>query len=179
MTTNSVAVFGSSQASSDSTHYRLAGDLGAVLARRGAEVRCGGYGGVMEAVAAGAKREGGQVFGCTLKWFSESRIPNRHLDQVHEAANLHTRIECLLRGVRGAVVLPGGVGTMNELFWVWTMLLLDREEGPQAIALLGEPWSELMSVLSRSFEFDSPIRSLVSLAGTPEEAADIVLGAKA
>jgi hypothetical protein len=177
MTTNSVAVFGSSQASSDSTHYRLAGDLGAVLARRGAEVRCGGYGGVMEAVAAGAKREGGQVFGCTLKWFSESRIPNRHLDQVHEAANLHTRIECLLRGVRGAVVLPGGVGTMNELFWVWTMLLLDREEGPQAIALLGEPWAELMSVLSRNFEFDGPIRSLVSLAATPEEAADIVLGA--
>lgn len=178
MTTNSVAVFGSSQASSDSTHYRLAGDLGAVLARRGAEVRCGGYGGVMEAVAAGAKREGGSVFGCTLKWFSESRIPNRHLDQVHEAANLHTRIECLLRGVRGAVVLPGGVGTMNELFWVWTMLLLDRAEGPQAIALLGEPWAELMSVLSRSFEFEAPIRSLVSLAATPEEAADIVLGAR-
>ena len=137
MTTNSVAVFGSSQASSDSTHYRLAGDLGAVLARRGAEVRCGGYGGVMEAVAAGAKREGGQVFGCTLKWFSESRIPNRHLDQVHEAANLHTRIECLLRGVRGAVVLPGGVGTMNELFWVWTMLLLDREEGSASDRALG------------------------------------------
>ncbi|MGH7680756.1 MAG: LOG family protein, partial [Candidatus Eiseniibacteriota bacterium] len=80
MTTNSVAVFGSSQASSDSAHYRLAGDLGAALARRGAEVRCGGYGGVMEAVAAGAKREGGRVTGCTLRWFSEHRIPNRHLD---------------------------------------------------------------------------------------------------
>ncbi len=179
MTRDSVVVFGSSQASRDSTHYRLAGELGAALARRGAEVRCGGYGGVMEAVAIGAKSEGGRVFGCTLKWFSESRTPNSHLDQVHEAANLHTRIECLLRGTRGAVVLPGGVGTMNELFWVWTMLLLDRDEGPQSIALLGEPWPELMSVLSRSFEFDNPIRSLVSLAETADEAVTIVLGASA
>jgi uncharacterized protein (TIGR00730 family) len=177
MARDSVVVFGSSQASRESTHYRLAEDLGVALGKRGVEVRCGGYGGIMEAVAAGAKREGGTVFGCTLKWFAERRLPNSHLDQVHESANLHTRIECLLRGARGAVVLPGGVGTMNELFWVWTLLLFDRDEGPQSIALLGEPWAELLSLLGRSFEFDGPIRSLVSLAQTAEEAVAIVLGA--
>lgn len=177
MASDSVVVFGSSQAPRDSPHYRLAGELGVALARRGAEVRCGGYGGVMEAVAAGAKSAGGRVFGCTLKWFSESRTPNSHMDHVHEAANLHTRIECLLKGARGAVVLPGGVGTMNELFWVWTALLLDRDGGLESIALLGEPWPELMSVLSRNFEFDGPIRSLVSLAETADEAVAIVLGA--
>jgi hypothetical protein len=177
MTRDSVVVFGSSQASRDSTHYRLAEELGVALGRRGAEVRCGGYGGVMEAVATGAKREGGTVVGCTLQWFAEKRLPNSHLDHVHEAANLHTRIECLLRGARGAVVLPGGVGTMNELFWVWTLLLFDRDEGPQAIALLGDPWPEFIDFLGRSFEFGAPIRSLVSLAQTADEAAAIVLGA--
>ena len=73
MARDSVVVFGSSQAPRDSPHHRLAGELGAALARRGAVVRCGGYGGVMEAVASGAKSAGGRVVGCTLKWFAESR----------------------------------------------------------------------------------------------------------
>jgi len=176
MARDSVVVFGSSQAQRDSPHHRLAGELGAALARRGAEVRCGGYGGVMEAVASGAKSAGGRVVGSTLKWFAESRAPNSHLDEVHEAANLHARIECLLRGTRGAVVLPGGVGTLNELFWVWTLLLFDRDEGPQSIVLLGEPWEELMAVLSSRFEFPRPIRELVRLASSADEAATIALG---
>jgi len=177
MARDSVVVFGSSQALRDSPHHLLAGELGAALARRGAEVRCGGYGGVMEAVASGAKSAGGRVVGCTLKWFAESRAPNSHLDEVHEAASLHVRIECLLRGCRGAVVLPGGVGTLNELFWVWTLLLFDRDEGPQSIVLLGEPWEELMVTLTRRFEFPEPIRDLVRLTRSADEAAAIAFGA--
>jgi len=176
MTRDSVVVFGSSQAQRDSPHHRLAAKLGVALARQGAEVRCGGYGGVMEAVASGAKSAGGRVVGCTLGWFAESRAPNTHLDEVHEAADLHARIECLLRGSRGAVVLPGGVGTLNELFWVWTLLLFDRDEGPQSIVLLGEPWEELMAVLTGRFEFPKPIRDLVQLTRSADEAAAIAFG---
>jgi uncharacterized protein (TIGR00730 family) len=177
MAKDSVVVFGSSQARRDSPHFGLASELGAAIARRGADVRCGGYGGVMEAVASGAKSAGGRVIGCTLKWFAESRVSNSHLDEVHEAASLHARIECLLRGARGAVVLPGGVGTLNELFWVWTLLLFDRDEGPQSIVLLGEPWEELMAVLERRFEFPQPIRALVGHARTADEAAAMAIGA--
>jgi uncharacterized protein (TIGR00730 family) len=176
MARDSVVVFGSSQASRQSPHHRLAAELGVAIARLGAEVRCGGYGGVMEAVASGAKSAGGRVVGCTLGWFGESRVPNTHLDEVHEASNLHSRIECLLRGTRGAIVLPGGVGTLNELFWVWTLLLFDRDEGPQSIVLLGDPWEELMMVLERRFEFPKPIRALVQLARSADEAASIAVG---
>jgi uncharacterized protein (TIGR00730 family) len=176
MARDSVVVFGSSQAPRDSPHHRLAADLGVALARLGAEVRCGGYGGVMEAVASGAKGAGGRVVGCTLGWFAGSRASNAHLDEVHEAPNLHARIECLLRGARGAVVLPGGVGTLNELFWVWTLLLFDRDEGPQSIVLLGEPWEELLAVLTRRFEFPEPIRDLVQLTRSADEAAAIAFG---
>ena len=176
MLAHSVAVFGSSQSGSGTPPYRLAEELGRELARLGATVRCGGYGGVMEAVAAGAKSEGGHVVGCTLSWFAERRDPNRHLDEVHEAANLHTRIDCLLRGARGAVVLPGGVGTLNELFWVWTLLMHDREEGPDAIVLLGDMWDELLELLGRRFEVPAPLRSLVTVARTPREAAEAAWG---
>jgi uncharacterized protein (TIGR00730 family) len=176
MLAQSVVVFGSSQSGPGTKPYGLAEELGRELARLGATVRCGGYGGVMEGVASGAKSEGGKVVGCTLAWFAERRDPNRHLDEVHEAANLHTRIDCLLRGARGAVVLPGGVGTLNELFWVWTLLMHDREEGPDAIVLLGEPWDELLEVLGRRFEVTKPLRSLLTVARSPKEAAGVAWG---
>lgn len=167
----SVAVFGSSQAGRGTPHYLLAGDLGHELAHLGAEVRCGGYGGVMEAVATGARQAGGRVVGCTLDWFRESRVPFSGLDEVHECRNLHSRIECLLKGARGAVVLPGGVGTLNELFWVWTLLMHDRDEGPESLVLLGAQWDELLGFLAHHFEFTEPIRGLVRVALTAKEAA--------
>ncbi|HEX7078041.1 MAG TPA: LOG family protein [Candidatus Eisenbacteria bacterium] len=179
MTKASVVVFGSSQAAGNSPHYRLGRDLGAALARRGAIVRCGGYGGVMEAVAVGAKSEGGTVVGCTLSWFGETRVPNTHLDEVHDSPDLESRIRCLLTGARGAVVLPGGVGTMNELFWVWTLLLLDRDDGPESLVLLGEHWEELLDLLAKRFEFGPPVRALVRVARDVEEAAGIAWGSAA
>ncbi len=176
MSAVSVAVFGSSQASHASPHYRLAEDLGKALARRGAIIRCGGYGGIMEGVAIGAKAEGGRVVGCTLRWFAEARTPNPHLDEVHESPDLHARIKCLLGGTRAAIVLPGGVGTLNELMWVWTMLLFDRDDGPQGVILLGDPWKELLDFLARRFEFNEAVRSLVTIARDPEDAARLACG---
>jgi len=176
MAKTSVAVFGSSQAARNSPQYNVGMELGSALARRGAEIRCGGYGGVMEAVASGAKEAGGTVIGCTLSWFGESRIPNTQLDEVHEAPDLAARLDCLLKGARGAVVLHGGVGTLNELLWVWTLLMHDRDEGPESIALLGDHWGELLAFLSARFEVAPPIRELVRIAATPEEAAAIAWG---
>lgn len=176
MTKSSVAVFGSSKATHQSPHYRLARELGAALARRGATVRCGGYGGVMEAVTAGAREAGGTVVGCTLAWYTETRVPYSELSEVVEAGDLCERIKNLLAGARAAIVLPGGVGTLNELFWVWTLLTHDRDEDPDALVLLGEHWDELLDLLDRRFEFGPDLRGLVRTARDPEEAAAIAWG---
>src|SRR5882672_2313107 len=101
MAKTSVAVFGSSQAARNSPHYNVGMEVGSALARRGAVIRCGGYGGVMEAVASGAKEAGGTVIGCTLRWFGESRVPNTQLDEVNEAPDLAARLDCLLKDTRG------------------------------------------------------------------------------
>src|SRR5512134_447863 len=172
----SVAVFGSSQATRAASHYRLAESLGKALARRGAIIRCGGYGGIMEGVASGAKSEGGRVVGCTLRWFADARTPNQYLDEVHESPDLHARIKCLLGGTRAAIVLPGGVGTLNELLWVWTLLLFDRDDGPQGLVLLGDPWQELMDLLTRRFEVNEAVLSLITIARDPEDAARLACG---
>jgi uncharacterized protein (TIGR00730 family) len=176
MTKTSVAVFGSSKAPRASPHYRTARELGAALARRGAVVRCGGYGGVMEAVTEGAIGAGGKVVGCTLAWYGETRVPFSELSEVVEAADLCERIQNLLAGTRGAVALPGGVGTLNELFWVWTLMTHDRDEDPDALVLLGEPWEELLDLLDQRFEFGPDLRGLVRVTRDPDEAAAIAWG---
>jgi uncharacterized protein (TIGR00730 family) len=173
MKRDAVAVFGSSQAAPSSPTYRAARELGRELARLGAEIRCGGYGGVMEAVAAGGKEGGVRVVGCTIEWFAAVRTPCLDLTEVQEAPDLHVRVQCLLQGARGAVVLPGGIGTMNELFWVWTLLLHGRKDAPDRLVLLGEVWGELLDLLDHRFEFGEQARKLVRVARTPIEAAEI------
>jgi hypothetical protein len=65
---------------------------------------------------------------------------------------------------------------MNELFWVWTLLLFDRDPAPEALVLLGEPWDEMLATLGRLFEFTPPILELVRVAHGAEEAAEIACG---
>jgi len=168
----SVAVFGSSRAAPGSPNYVLARELGTTLAKRGAEVRCGGYAGVMQGVAEGARAAGGRTVGCTIEWLAEAREPNEHLDQVICAPDLSTRIQLLLEGTGAAIALPGGVGTLNEVFWLWTLLLHGKGAGRKLI-LLGAPWLDLLQLLEQRFEVDPPIRALVHLAASIEEAADI------
>jgi len=173
----SVVVFGSSRVPRGSVAYALATDLGRALARRGAEVRCGGYAGVMEGLAAGAKEAGGRVVGCTLAWFAGERAPNPHLDEVYPSPDLPSRLRCLLQGTRAAIALPGGVGTLNEIFWLWTLLMHGHGEGRRLI-LLGEPWEDLLELLEGRFEIDPPVRALVRRAGTAEEAAALACEAR-
>jgi len=175
MTRSSVAVFGSSRARPGSPGYELSRELGAALGRRGAEVRCGGYAGVMRGVAEGARAAGGRVVGCTLEWFADTREPNEHLHEAIEAADLAGRIELLLEGTRAAIAVPGGIGTLNEVFWLWT-LLLHGKGGDRKLVLLGAPWLDLMQLLEQRFEADPAIRGLVHLAASVEEAADLACG---
>ncbi len=172
---SAAAVFGSSRAGPESPAYSLALDLGRALARRGAEVRCGGYGGVMEAVSRGAHEAGGRVVGCTLAWPGESRRANLYLTEEVPCASLDARIATILEGTRGAVALHGGVGTLNEMLWLWTLLLHGRGDG-RALVLLGGSYAELLDFLGRRFEVDARVRALVRVAGSAEEAAALACG---
>jgi uncharacterized protein (TIGR00730 family) len=171
----SVVVFGSSRTQPGDPNYDLAQELGRALARRGAEVRCGGYAGVMGAVAEGVKGAGGRVVGCTLDWFDDTRRPNPHLDEVVPSPNLAARIERLLEGTGAAIALPGGVGTLSEVFWLWTLLMHGKGMNRRLI-LMGQPWRDLLDTLSRRFEVDATIRALAHLAATAEQAADLACG---
>jgi hypothetical protein len=53
---------------------------------------------------------------------------------------------------------------------------MDRDDGPQGLVLLGDPWKELLDFLARRFEFNEAVRSLVTVARDPDEAARVACG---
>lgn len=114
-----VTVFGSGQVREDATGYRRALELGRVLAQAGFTVCNGGYGGVMEASARGARQAGGQTIGITMR---HSRKPaNRWIGDPRPESTWQDRLFKLIETGDAYVFLDGGTGTLTELFVAWEM----------------------------------------------------------
>ncbi len=169
-----VAVFGSSTVTEGSPTYRLAHDLGAELARAGADVMTGGYCGTMEACSKGANEAGGHVVGVTVELFERRGPVNPWVKQRIHTPHLYERLQHLVERASGFIALPGSIGTLNEVFLTWTLLSVQgRPSAP--LVLLGEHWEGFLEslrhpdmVLPRLFDY-------VETARTPREAVEKVL----
>jgi hypothetical protein len=140
-----VAVFGSgSGAEADLERARR---LGAALARAGYAVLNGGYGGTMEAAAAGAREAGGQAIGVTCAEFTFRSGPNTHLAEVIEAPTLFARLERLVRDAAAYVALPGGNGTLAEISLAWECLRRGLIR-PRPLVAWRDPWQPIFMRLS-------------------------------
>jgi uncharacterized protein (TIGR00730 family) len=145
MPTPLVAVFGTGSPRREDADRARA--LGAALARAGYGVINGGYGGTMEASAAGAREAGGRAVGVTCALFTFRSGPNPHLDEVIEAPTLTARLQTLLERGSGYVVLPGGVGTLIELSLVWEHLRRGLVP-PRPLVVWEEPWRAVVQSLA-------------------------------
>ncbi|RMD84949.1 MAG: LOG family protein [Candidatus Dadabacteria bacterium] len=145
-----VAVYGSSAAEPATPVYRSALVLGRLLAKRGAVVACGGYGGVMEAVSRGARQAGGRVIGYTVAAWTERR-PNQYLSEEHRCADLYERLRCLIDGSRAMVALGGGIGTLVEVLLAWNLLFTGMLP-PRPLIVVGREWARTLAALSDFLE---------------------------
>lgn len=139
-----IAVFGSGAA--PAADLERARRLGRALAEAGYGILNGGYGGTMEASAAGAREAGGIAVGVTCRAFTFRSGPNPHLSEVVEAPTLTARIETLLTRAAGYVVLPGGNGTLAELSLAWEHLrkgLLPE----RPLVVWKDPWRRIVDLL--------------------------------
>lgn len=173
-----VTVFGSSRPKAGDDDYEEARALGKALAGRGFAVCSGGYGGVMEAVARGAKDAGGKTYGVTAEFFG--RRANEWIDLEVRKKNWEERLFELIRLGDGFVACKGGTGTLVELAVVWEMLNKSVMSA-KPFAVLGDFWQP---ILDRVREVEQGARgatgsrvwgeangNLVHSAATPEEAA--------
>lgn len=165
-----ISVFGSSRPRENDPEYLEARTLGRELARAGFVVCNGGYAGIMEASARGAKESGGATIGITVETFP--RKPNKWIDTEISKPNLVQRLEDLVGTADGFVILKGGTGTLLELAYVWEFInkKLIRE---RPIVLCGEFWNGVVETLREELLWEGmgDCTSIIQRAASPAECA--------
>ena len=116
-----VTVFGSARTKEGNPKYELARKMGYELATMGFSIMTGGGPGIMEAANRGAKEAGGKSIGCNIRLPMEQK-PNPYLDIMVTFKYFFVRKLMLLKYSYAFVVLPGGAGTMDELFETLTLI---------------------------------------------------------
>jgi len=143
-----VTVFGSARFKDDHPYYALTEKVGAGLARLGFTVMTGGGPGVMEAASRGAKEAGGFTVGCNIVLPEEQRL-NPYLDRAVAFEHFFVRKVMLVKYSYAFVVMPGGLGTMDELFEALTLIQTAKIQNFPVVLMSTEYYRPLMGFLAK------------------------------
>ena len=146
-----VSIFGSARTPRDHDHYRIAEEIAAKLVRHGYGVITGGGPGIMEAGNKGAHSEGGKSVGLNIVLPFE-QFNNIYIDRdkLMTFDYFFVRKVLFIRYAQGFVVLPGGFGTMDELFEALTLIQTNKI-GRFPIVLVGKSyWAGLIDWIKQT-----------------------------
>ncbi|WP_435817963.1 TIGR00730 family Rossman fold protein [Actinomadura geliboluensis] len=173
-----VSVFGSARTKPGSAEYELAVDIGARLHEAGYAVVTGGGPGIMEAANKGCDESGGLSVGLGIELPFEQRL-NDHVDIGIEFRYFFVRKTMFVKYTQAFVVLPGGFGTLDELFEAIT-LVQTRKITRFPIVLVGTQfWGGLLDWVKQSMLPSGKISpqdiDLIHLTDDPEEVVQIIV----
>lgn len=137
-----ITVFGSARTKEDNLYYQAAVEFGEKIAKKGFAVMTGGGPGIMEAANKGAKQGNGLSIGCNIELPME-QYPNPYLDITVDFKQFYVRKVLLLKYSYAFIVLPGGFGTLDELFETIT-LMQTKKTKKFPIVLFGKSYWEKM-----------------------------------
>jgi len=137
-----VTVFGSARFDEEHRYYALARETGHALAKAGFAVITGGGPGVMEAANRGAKEAGGVSVGCTIVLPAEQE-PNPYLDRVIEFDYFFVRKVMLLKYSSSFICMPGGLGTLDEIFETGTLIQTEKVPTFPIVVMGTDYWQPL------------------------------------
>lgn len=143
-----VTVFGSARIKSDSPYYELARQMGAAIAQLGFTVMTGGGPGIMEAANRGAKEVGGRSVGCNIELPREQR-PNPYLDRFVTLHYFFARKTLLVKYSYAFVILPGGAGTLDEMFEAITLIQTRRMTNFPVVIMGTDYWDEILPFIHK------------------------------
>ena len=141
-----VTVFGSARIREGDPYYSLARELGGRISKLGFTVMTGGGPGLMEAANRGAKEAGGRSVGCNIQLPAE-QSPNPYLDRWVTCRHFFVRKVLLFKYSYAFVALPGGIGTMDELFEALTLIQTGKIEHFPVILIGTAYWRPLVDFL--------------------------------
>lgn len=169
-----VTVFGSARFSPDHPFYALTRELGKKIAEIGFTVMTGGGPGLMEAANRGAKEGGGISVGCNIVLPHEQK-PNAFLDRWTEFRYFFVRKLMLAKYSYAFVVMPGGLGTLDELFEVSVLIQTGKIKNFPVILMGREYWKDLLRLLenlSQQNAIDPADLKAIQVTDSPAQAAE-------
>ena len=141
-----VTVFGSARTPDEHHFYGLAYDIGKRLSEIGFTVMTGGGPGIMEAANKGAKDAGGRSVGCNIELPFE-QDPNPYMDKWVTFKYFFVRKTILMKYSYAFIVMPGGAGTMDELFEALTLIQTKKISDFPVVIFGREYWKNLIELL--------------------------------
>ncbi len=175
-----VSIFGSARTKSNNKYYKQAEEIGYLLTQKGYGVITGGGPGIMEAANKGAKRGGGKSVGLNIGLPFE-QLHNNFIDndKLINFDYFFVRKVMFVKYAQGFVVLPGGVGTLDELFEAITLIQTGKI-GKFPIILVGSIyWSGIIEwikkiVLQKENNISKKDLQLFKIVDTPSQAVEII-----
>jgi hypothetical protein len=175
-----ISVFGSARTKPDNKYYQIGVEIAELLAEAGYGVITGGGPGIMEAGNKGAQQGGGKSVGLNIDLpFEQNHNP--FIDSEHnlEFDYFFVRKVMFVKYAQGFVVLPGGFGTMDELFEALT-LIQTKKINHRPVVLIGkEYWKGLLDWLENSMlhmeqNISAKDMNMFELVDTAQEAFDYI-----
>lgn len=172
-----VCVFLGSALGTDSKYEQAAKDLGGEIATRGLGLVYGGASvGLMGAVADACLAAGGEVVGVMPQALVDREVAHTGLTKLHVVKSMHERKALMAELSDGFIALPGGLGTLEELFEVLTWAQLGYHRKPCGALDVGGYFKLLQAFLDHSVQqgfIRSQHRGILMSATTPAQLLDL------
>jgi uncharacterized protein (TIGR00730 family) len=173
-----VSIFGSARTNPEHPHYIKAVEVARRIAEAGYGVITGGGPGIMEAANKGAQLAKGKSVGLNIVLpFEQLTNPYVDKDKIIDFDYFFVRKVMFMKYAQGFIVLPGGFGTLDELFEALTLVQTDKQARFPIVLLGKNYWEPLLDWIQKTLleemQYISPEDMfLFKLAETPEEAAN-------
>ncbi len=175
-----VSVFGSARTAPDHPNYALARKVGGLLAEAGYAVITGGGPGLMEAANRGALEHGGRSVGLGIELPFEQHL-NDYLDVAINFRYFFARKTMFVKYAHGFIVLPGGFGTLDELFEALTLVQTGKITRFPLVLMRTNYWAGLLDWVGQELIGEGMIHpnelDLVEVTDSPEEAVATIVAA--
>jgi uncharacterized protein (TIGR00730 family) len=172
-----VTVFGSARFNDRHPYYRLAREVGKELARAGFATLTGGGPGIMEAANRGAFEAGGTSYGLNIV-LPHEQAPNPYVQKSISFDYFFARKVMLIKYSYAFVIMPGGLGTLDEMFEAATLIQC-RKIGPFPLVLMGaEFWKGLQiwgNHLVKHGVFERSELGFGRVTDSPQEAVELII----
>ncbi|MEK7118121.1 MAG: TIGR00730 family Rossman fold protein [Patescibacteria group bacterium] len=174
-----VSVFGSARTNPGHRHYKLAEEIAYKLTKSGYGIISGGGSGIMEAANKGAQRAGGKSVGLSIVLPYEQRSnPHVDHDKLFNFKYFFVRKVMFVRYAQGFVVLPGGLGTLDELTEALTLIQTEKIARFPIVLMDRAYWAGLLKwwkeVMLEEGNIDKDDLKFFHVVDTPDEAVAII-----